>query len=131
MLESKALIDNNLVDMRRGFGIGKYPGEFKISDHIKCSCCNDNEARKVREVTIYHYEALLMVMKISKEQLNPYYRNYRSIAHIPYTGNFELRSKHPYLEIIEKDPCSLEHINGITLNIFLCGRCHNNYKKKS
>jgi hypothetical protein len=112
------------VDSKRGKGAGKY-----IYREEECHACNKNGTKHVKGMSIRHYKALMWLFGFEdRNQLHPYFRQYRAHNMIPYSGNSLLDQTHPYLRF--KDPCSERHPNGLGIGFYMCGSCHNKMKKQ-
>ena len=112
------------ADSKRGRGVGKYDYREEV-----CHACNKNMTKQVKEMSAKHYRALMWLFGFEdRNQLHPYFRQYRAHDMIPYTGNSLLDQTHPYLRF--KDPCSERHTNGIGIGFYMCGVCHNKMKKQ-
>ena len=115
------------VEDKRGWGIGKESGWEEY-----CLNCESYESKSVARIQIHHYKELLWLLDLKdRKQLHKYFRNYRIFNLIGYTGNSLLDQTHPYLRIVENDPCSRRHTNGMTIDFFICGNCFKTVKKNT
>ena len=110
----------NNQDAKRGWGIGKLDGG--VAD---CEC-EQYDAKQVKRIYITHYRELMWVIGCRREELPPYYQNYRRNCRIPYSGNSLLDQVHPFANLT--DPASRAEPNGLYFYVYLCGRC---LKKKN
>lgn len=109
-----------------GDGIGK---TYHYNKPEMCFECKKFESKKVKIIHIRHYKVLMWLLDIKHRSTLPrYYQNYRAHNLIPYTGNSLLDQTHPYLNIIESDPCSEAKTNGMSIRFFMCGHCLKKYK---
>lgn len=116
MIESTSLSTNS--DNYKGYGIGKHDWLEE-----KCHLCNSGRAFYTRKIKIEWYHQLVWLLDLKdRNQLHPYFQNFRSNRMIQYKGNSILNQTHPFLAI--KDPMSKIHINGFNLKLFICKRCH-------
>lgn len=114
-----------------GKRIQKWSGAGKTNwDHEWCPICGNETGVNSKVIASFHfrhYKSLMWLLDMKdRKELHPYYRNYRSYSFVPYKGNSILNQTHPYLRIT--DPLSRREPNGITFNIYMCGRCFNKIK---
>lgn len=138
--KSKASVRNFGVpiDKPKGRGYRSYrgldlmykdTGDYRV--HPTCQFCNDGTKMKSHRALVHirHYEQLVYLAGLSdRTDLPPYYQNYRAHDEIPYGGNSILNNVHPYTLI--DDPCSQANPNGITIQLWMCGRCYQSFKKQ-
>ena len=107
-----------------------YYVHYESNRKYLCPICQTRGIRKpMARLKIVHYEQLMGLLGTgNRQELPPYYRNFKAYAFLPYYGNSILQNVHPYAQL--KDPCSDQYPNGLNLHVYTCKTCLNRLKKE-
>lgn len=89
----------------------------------KCRSCDFSVKQPVKSILVRHWHQFQFLVGGNREAIPPYFRCFKAHNFEPYVGNSILDNTHPLALL--KDPCSDSHTNGISIQIFMCGRCAN------
>jgi hypothetical protein len=89
--------------------------------------CDFSVRKPIKTIDVRHWKQFQYLVGGDRDAIPPYFRCYVAHNFDPYVGNSILDNTHPLALL--RDPCTREHPNGITINVFLCGVCANKLAK--